>query len=156
MNLKLVVKDNRVTSMRLFQFFIHPENRFQKQPPEMSCKKGVLKNFTKFTGKQLCQRLFFFFFFFFCASVSFFVSASNFVKKETLAQVFFCEFCEIFQNIVFDRTPPVAASESSCSSVTTVRSLKQSSQTTLKNIHLDCRKTCGVGFISDLRVKGAL
>ena len=25
----------------------------------------------------------------------------NFIKKETLAQVFSCEFCEIFQNIFF-------------------------------------------------------
>ena len=27
--------------------------------PEMFCKKGVLKNFAKFTGKHLCQSLFF-------------------------------------------------------------------------------------------------
>ena len=27
--------------------------------PEMFCKKGVLRNFTKFTGKHLCQSLFF-------------------------------------------------------------------------------------------------
>ena len=27
--------------------------------PEGFCKKGVLKNFTKFTGKHLCQSLFF-------------------------------------------------------------------------------------------------
>ena len=27
--------------------------------PEVFCKKGVLKNFTKFTGKHLCQSLFF-------------------------------------------------------------------------------------------------
>ena len=25
----------------------------QKQPPEMFCKKGVLRNFTKFTGNHL-------------------------------------------------------------------------------------------------------
>ena len=31
----------------------------QKQPPEVFYKKGVLKNFTKFTGKYLCQSLFF-------------------------------------------------------------------------------------------------
>ena len=30
----------------------------QKQPSEVSCKKGYLKNFTKFTGKYLCQSLF--------------------------------------------------------------------------------------------------
>ena len=27
--------------------------------PEVFCKRGVLSNFTKFTGKQLCQSLFF-------------------------------------------------------------------------------------------------
>ena len=32
------------------------------------------------------------------------------IKKETLAQVFFCEFCEVFKNTIFPRTPPVAAS----------------------------------------------
>ena len=30
----------------------------------------------------------------------------NFIKKETLAQVFFWEFCEIFKNTYFYRTPP--------------------------------------------------
>ena len=45
-------------------------------------KIGVLKNFTKFTGKPLCQNLFF----------------NKILKKETLAQVFSCEFCEFFKN----------------------------------------------------------
>ena len=27
--------------------------------PEAFCKKGVLRNFTKFTGKELCQSLYF-------------------------------------------------------------------------------------------------
>ena len=31
----------------------------EKQPPEVFQKEGVLKNFTKFTGKQLCQGLIF-------------------------------------------------------------------------------------------------
>ena len=31
----------------------------QKQPPEVFYKKGGLRNFTKFTLKQLCQSLFF-------------------------------------------------------------------------------------------------
>ena len=46
-----------------------------------SMKKDVLRNFAKFTGKHLCQSLFF--------------------KKETLAQVFSCEFCEISKNTFF-------------------------------------------------------
>ena len=31
----------------------------QKQPPGVFYKKGVLRNFVKFTGKHLCQSLFF-------------------------------------------------------------------------------------------------
>ena len=37
--------------------------------------------------------------------------ACNFIKKETRAQVFSSEFCEIFKNTYFYRTPLVAASE---------------------------------------------
>ena len=42
-------------------------------------QKSVLKNFAKFTRKYLCQ-------------------ACNFIKKETLAQVFSSELCTIFKN----------------------------------------------------------
>ena len=31
----------------------------QKQPPEVFCKKGVLRNFGKFTGQNLCESHFF-------------------------------------------------------------------------------------------------
>ena len=60
--------------------------------PEVFCKRRVLRNFAKFTGKHLCQSL------------------CNFVKQETLAQVFSCEFCEISKNTFLHRTPLVAAS----------------------------------------------
>ena len=36
--------------------------------------------------------------------------ACNFIKKETLAQAFSCEFCEIAKNNLSFITPPVAAS----------------------------------------------
>ena len=36
--------------------------------------------------------------------------ALNFIKKEALAQVFSCKFCEISKNTFSYRTPPVAAS----------------------------------------------
>ena len=36
--------------------------------------------------------------------------ACNFIKKETLTQVFSCEICEIPKNTSLDRTPLVAAS----------------------------------------------
>ena len=32
---------------------------YRSSRPEVFCKKGVLRNFAKFTGKHLCQSLFF-------------------------------------------------------------------------------------------------
>ena len=55
----------------------------------------------KFTGKQLCQSLFL---------IKLQASACNFIKKETLEQVFSCEFYEISKNTFSYWTPPVAAS----------------------------------------------
>ena len=60
----------------------------QKLPPEVFGKKGVLRNFGKFTGKQ-----------------------ETLIKKETMAQVFSCEFCEISKNNFFHRTPLAAPSD---------------------------------------------
>ena len=42
--------------------------------------------------------------------------ACNFIKKETLTQVFSCEFCEISKSTFFQRTPLVTASVNSESS----------------------------------------
>ena len=67
---------------------------------EVFCNKGVLKIFTKFTRKRLCQS-------FFCQQPE----ACNFIEREALAQVFSCEFCEILENTYFCRTPLVAASD---------------------------------------------
>ena len=65
-------------------------NVWQKQQPKIFCKKFVLRNVAKFTGKHL--------------------EACNFIKNKTLAQVFYCEFCDISKNTCSYRTPPVAAS----------------------------------------------
>ena len=51
-------------------------------------KEGVRRNFTKFTGLR----------------------PATLLKKETLAQVFSCGFCEISKNTFLYRTPLVAAS----------------------------------------------
>ena len=66
-----------------------------------STKKGVLKNFAKFTGKDLCQSLF--------------LNKEaglrqTLLTKETQTQVFSCEFCEISQYTFSYRTPLVATS----------------------------------------------
>ena len=38
-------------------YFSSSEEYWQKQPPEVFYQKGVLTNFSKFTGKHLCQNL---------------------------------------------------------------------------------------------------
>ena len=53
---------------------------YRSRRPRVFCEKGVLRNFSKFTEKHLCQSLFF-------NKV-----AGIAIKKETLAQVFSCEF----------------------------------------------------------------
>ena len=65
---------------------------FRSSHQRCSLSKGVLRNFAKFTGKHLCQSLFF-------NKVA--GAACNFIKKETLTQVFSCEFCEISKNTFF-------------------------------------------------------
>ena len=54
----------------------------EKQPPEVLFEKGVLKDFSKFTGKHLF---------------------SNFIKKGTLVQMFPREFWEIFKSTFFEQ-----------------------------------------------------
>ena len=56
----------------------------------MFCKIGVLRNFAKFTGKRLCQSLFS------NKVTGLRPLASNFIKKEALAQVLSCEIYEKF------------------------------------------------------------
>ena len=51
-------------------------------------KKGAFKNFAKFTGKQQCQ------------SVSSGLTPATLLKKR-LTQMFSCEFCKSFKNILF-------------------------------------------------------
>ena len=58
-----------------------------------SVKKVFFRNFTKITGKHLCQSHFF-----------------NKAAGPGLAQVFSCDFCEISKNTFSYRTPLVAAS----------------------------------------------
>ena len=65
-------------------------------------KRGALKDFAKFTGKHLYQSLIF-------NKVAGLMPATLF-KKETLAQVLSCEFCETSKNTFFHRRLLVAAS----------------------------------------------
>ena len=65
------------------------DTSFRSSRPEVFCKKGVLRIFTRFTGKHLKLQ----------------PSGLYFVKKEALAQVFSCEFCQISQSTFLHRTP---------------------------------------------------
>ena len=44
--------------LQIYRITYHLDT-LKKQPPEVFCKKGGLRNFAKFTGKDLCQSLFF-------------------------------------------------------------------------------------------------
>ena len=70
--------------------------------PDVFCKKGVLRNVAKLTGKQLCQSLYF-------NKVAGLRPAT--LLKQTLALVFSCEFCKTSKNTFSYRTPQVAAPE---------------------------------------------
>ena len=56
-----------------------------------SVKKVFLENVTKFIGQHLCQSLF--------LNKVAGIRRASLLKKETLTQVFFCEFCEILKYI---------------------------------------------------------
>ena len=96
-----------VKYLKTRQHLLHPSIVFtelyntEAVAQRCSVRKGVLRNITKFTGKHLCQSLFF-------NKVS---EACNFIKKEKLAQVFSCEFCEISKNIFFTEHLWTTASE---------------------------------------------
>ena len=64
-----------------------------------SVKKGVLRNFANSQENT-------------CVKVAFLIKlACNLIKKENLAQVFSCEFCEVFKNTLFIEHLRVTASE---------------------------------------------
>ena len=66
-------------------------SRIRSSRPEVFCEKGILRNFTKFTGKYLCQSLFF--------NIVAGLRPATLLKKEALAQVFPVNF------VKFQRTP---------------------------------------------------
>ena len=95
-NLKTV----NVLYLLQYNFLINGIPLFASSRSEVFCKKGVIRNFTKFTEKYLWQSFFF-------NKVAGLRSAT---LKETLAQVFSCEYCEISKNIFFHRTPLMVVS----------------------------------------------
>ena len=72
---------------------------FRSSHQRCSIKKGVMRNYKIFTGKRLYQNLF--------LNKVF----KNFIKKETLVQVFSCGFCEISHNTFLTEHLRTTASE---------------------------------------------
>ena len=99
-------------SFRTSKFFHHSCWYFstaRSSHPEVFCKKGVLSNFIKFTGKHLCQGLFL------NKVAGLRPQTCNFIKKKTLTQVFSCEFWKISKNTLF--TEQLWATASDCSNL---------------------------------------
>ena len=61
----------------------------QKQPPEVFYIKKVFLKISQNSQENTCARVSFL--------IKLQASACNLIKKETLAQVFSCEFCKIFK-----------------------------------------------------------
>ena len=70
--------------------------------PEVFCEKGVLKNFTKVTGKHLCQSLFF--------NKVADLRPATLLKKRLWNRCFPVNFVKFLRTPIFFRTPMVAAS----------------------------------------------
>ena len=74
---------------------------FTSSRSEVFCKKGIFNFFLQNSQENTCAR------------VSFLTKLPGlltFILKETLAQLFSCEFCKIFENIFSYRNPLVAVS----------------------------------------------
>ena len=69
-------------------------DKFKSSHRRCSVKKGVLRNFVKFTGKHLCQSLFL---------IKLQALACNF-KRQTLAQAFPCKCCKTSKNTFLQNT----------------------------------------------------
>ena len=77
----------------------------KNQPSEAFYKKGVIKNFAKFSRKHLSWTLL-------LNKITKCLRSATFLKKQTPTQVFFCEVCETFKNIFFTEHLRATASDS--------------------------------------------
>ena len=78
----------RWQNCEFLSIFLTKEGTKRRSRREVFCKKGVLKYFTKFTGKHLRWSLFF--------NKVADLRPETLFKKETSTPVFSCESCEIF------------------------------------------------------------
>ena len=104
------------------KLYITPKSDLQYRSSHQRCsvKKGVLRNFTKFTGKHLRQSLFF--------NKIAGLRPATLLKKETLAQVFSCEFCEISKNAFSTEHPRTNASDNTLAILISTKKIHFQSQ----------------------------
>ena len=88
--------------LNIFNVFLQSNGHNRRRHWPVFCKIFVLKNFAKFTWKHRCQSIF--------VNKVAGLKPCNFIKIETMAQMFPCKFCESFKNNFSYRTPPLAAS----------------------------------------------
>ena len=89
------------TTLNIFSFtnYSHCIVMVQKKPPLVFFfKKGILRNFTIFTGKNLCWSLFL-------------IKLPVWSPQETPIQMFSSKYCEIFKNSYFKEHLQTAASD---------------------------------------------
>ena len=78
-----------------------PNFLYRSSLSEVFCKKGVLRNFTKFTGKHMCQSLFF--------NKVAGLRPATLLKKRLWHKCFPVNFVKFLRTPFFHRTPLVAA-----------------------------------------------
>ena len=93
---------NRLFILLEFKSVLSPPRLSRSSRPDVFCKTGIFKNFAKFKRKHLCQSLFF-------NKAAGLRPAILLKKRLCYIQMFSCEFCEIFKNTYFHRTPLVTA-----------------------------------------------
>ena len=109
-----ILRNNLYWKMRRFASLVTGTSKVGSSHQRCSIKKGVFRNFTKVTGKHLCQSLFFDKVAGLRHRKSLFLTKLQAWRpvtylKKVPTQRFFCEICEIFKSTFFYRIPPVAA-----------------------------------------------
>ena len=94
---------NNIFLLANFVSILRRRKIVQKQPQNVFCKKGVLKNFAKLSGQHLSQSLLF--------NKVAGLRYQLYLKKIS-HKCLPVNFCAIFKNTSLYRTPQVAASES--------------------------------------------
>ena len=115
---KIVIKERHENIVKLLFpticiYHFHVWKQFlKKQYREVFREKGILKNFTKFTGKHLCWSLFF--------NIVAGLRPTILLKKRLQHRCFPVNFVKFSRTPFFYRTPPVAAFVFNSSGITGV------------------------------------